>query len=62
MTIEGVGESHGEAGYRVLVRSLELRAGQRIITTQLPQAMSGLRVALITDRVAMHDGLATDAG
>lgn len=62
MTIEVVGESHGEAGYRMLVRSSELRAGQRIITTQLPQAMSGLRVEPVTDRVASHGGSIPEAG
>ncbi|MCC5872965.1 MAG: HlyD family efflux transporter periplasmic adaptor subunit [Gammaproteobacteria bacterium] len=66
MTIEVVGESHGQShdqsGYRVLVRSTELRAGQRIITTALPQAMSGLRVSPVTDRVAMHESSTADAG
>jgi len=43
--IERVGEMQTEDGeYRVLVRSPELHAGQRIITTQLPRAISGLLV------------------
>lgn len=62
MNVEVVGASHGEADYRVLVRSPELCAGQRIITTQLPQAIGGLRVTPVTDRVAMRAGGATDAG
>jgi multidrug efflux pump subunit AcrA (membrane-fusion protein) len=43
--IERVGELLTEQGeYRVLVRSPNLRTGQKIITTQLPRAISGLLV------------------
>lgn len=43
--IERVGELRTEQGdYRVLVRSPELKPGQKIITTQLPRAISGLLV------------------
>jgi multidrug efflux pump subunit AcrA (membrane-fusion protein) len=43
--VERVGELVNEAGeYRVLVRSPELTAGEEIITTQLPRAISGLLV------------------
>jgi multidrug efflux pump subunit AcrA (membrane-fusion protein) len=45
ITVERIGEHTTAAGeHRVLVRSPELHAGQRIITTQLPKAISGLRV------------------
>ncbi len=43
--VERVGELQTETGeFRVLVRSPELEAGQQIITTQLPRAISGLLV------------------
>jgi len=43
--IERVGELQTpDGGYRVLVRSPELQGGRSIITTQLPRAISGLRV------------------
>ncbi len=58
MDVEVVGESDSGYGYRLLVRSPELRAGQRVITTQLPQAMTGLRVAPIGKRLASGDGAA----
>lgn len=46
IAIERVGEYQTESGeYRILVRSHELNAGQKIITTQLPKAISGLLVA-----------------
>ena len=45
VTITRVGGFKTDAGeYRVLVRSPELLAGQRVITTQLPRAISGLLV------------------
>ena len=45
ITVERVGELQGRDGkYRILVRSPSLSAGQRIITTQLPRAISGLLV------------------
>lgn len=43
--VERVGELHTSDGeYRVLVRSPELAEGRRVITTQLPRAVSGLKV------------------
>ncbi len=46
IVIERVGEFQTDSGeYRILVRSHELSAGQKIITTQLPKAISGLLVA-----------------
>lgn len=62
MDVEVVGESDSGNGYRMLVRSPELRAGQRVITTQLPQAMSGLRVAPVADRVAHRTESSGEAG
>lgn len=45
ITVERVGEAEGRDGeHQVLVRSPEIHAGQRIITTQLPRAISGLLV------------------
>ena len=45
ITIERVGEAQAEDGqHRILVRSPEISAGQKIITTQLPRAISGLLV------------------
>ncbi len=45
LTVERVGEHATESGeYRVLVRGEGLQAGAQIITTQLPKAISGLRV------------------
>jgi len=42
--VERVGEFHSPQGYRVLVRWDNVEAGQRIISTQLPRAISGLLV------------------
>ncbi len=48
VTISRVGDYQTASGqYRVLVRSVDLHAGQKIITTQLPRAISGLLVAPI---------------
>jgi multidrug efflux pump subunit AcrA (membrane-fusion protein) len=45
ITIERVGEFQAEDGeHRILVRSPAISAGERIITTQLPRAISGLLV------------------
>jgi multidrug efflux pump subunit AcrA (membrane-fusion protein) len=45
ITIERVGEAQTEDGqHRILVRSPAISAGQKIITTQLPRAISGLLV------------------
>ncbi len=61
MDVDVVGASNADEGYRLLVRSPELRAGQRIITTALPQAMTGLKVAPVGERVASSgdDGAAS---
>ncbi len=46
IVIERIGDHTTAQGeHRVLVRSHDLHAGQRIITTQLPKAITGLRVA-----------------
>jgi multidrug efflux pump subunit AcrA (membrane-fusion protein) len=48
VTVERVGEYANAAGeYRVLVRSPDLHTGETVITTQLPKAIGGLRVAPI---------------
>lgn len=48
MTVERLGDHRSADGeYRVLVRSGDLVAGQTILTTQLPKAISGLKVAPI---------------
>jgi len=45
ITVERVGEVQGVDGqHRILVRSPAINPGQRIITTQLPRAISGLLV------------------
>lgn len=45
ITIERVGEVQSDDGqHRILVRSPSIQSGQRIITTQLPRAISGLLV------------------
>ncbi|MGI9324350.1 MAG: efflux RND transporter periplasmic adaptor subunit [Pseudomonadales bacterium] len=50
VAVARVGEHRSiEGEYQVLVRSAELQAGMRIITTQLPKAMAGLKVATIDD-------------
>jgi multidrug resistance efflux pump len=45
LTVERLGDHQTHAGeYRILVRSSELEAGQSILITQLPKAISGLLV------------------
>jgi len=49
LRVERVGEARGNDAQggdarNLLVRSAELQAGMRIITTHLPNAMSGLKV------------------
>ena len=45
LTVERFGDHQTRTGeYRILVRSSELEAGQSILTTQLPKAISGLLV------------------
>ena len=45
LQVERVGEQRGlDGSARVLVRSPELKAGDEIVITQLPNAMDGLRV------------------
>jgi len=41
------GKQHGSQQTRVLLASTELSSGQRVITTQLPNAVSGLKVIII---------------
>lgn len=45
VTVERVGRASGEQGERVLIRSGDIDAGARILTTQLSNAITGLRVA-----------------
>lgn len=47
MDAEVVGETEGEDGYRVLLRVPGIEAGHRIVTTQLPRAITGLRVRAV---------------
>lgn len=44
LEVTRVGEQHKAEGARVLVRSSELQPGDRVVVTQLPNAMDGLRV------------------
>lgn len=44
LDVTRVGEQHGTGGAKVLVYSPELVVGDRIVVTQLPNAMDGLRV------------------
>ncbi len=46
ITIERVGERNSSAGNSLLIRSDELEAGDLIATTQLPNAITGLRVEI----------------
>lgn len=47
LTVERVGERREVEGQtRVLVRNPELVAGDRVITTQLPNAITGLKVTV----------------
>jgi HlyD family secretion protein len=49
ITVQRIGDHRApDGGYRVLVRGDGIRAGSRIITTQLPKASDGLRVQPIT--------------
>ena len=45
VTVERVGRADGDEGERVLIRSADIRPGAQILTTQLGNAMTGLRVA-----------------
>ena len=47
MDAEFVGEAADVEGYRVLLRVPELRADDRIVTTQLPGAITGLKVKAV---------------
>jgi multidrug efflux pump subunit AcrA (membrane-fusion protein) len=48
VAVEWVGERHEAEGRTVvLVRGPELRAGDRIVTTQLPNAVTGLKVTVV---------------
>lgn len=45
VTVERIGRANGEDGERVLIRSGDINPGARILTTQLSNAITGLRVA-----------------
>lgn len=61
MAAEVLGEIDMESGYRMLVRVPGLESGQRIITTQLPRAITGLKVTPVGERLASHPEIRTDA-
>jgi hypothetical protein len=48
LDVERIGEYRGPDGsVQVLVRSAALRAGDQIVTTQLPNAVNGLKVEVM---------------
>lgn len=47
--VERIGERETLEAYEVLVRGSALTAGDRVITTQSPKAMSGLLVEVAND-------------
>ena len=49
--VERLGErpAGGRGGTRALVRSPELRSGDRVVVTQLPNALDGLKVTVMPD-------------
>lgn len=49
VTVKRVGEYHTEQGISLLVRSEELKEADLIISTQLPNAITGLRVEALDD-------------
>ena len=49
VNVERVGEYHTEQGISLLVRSEELKEADLIISTQLPNAITGLRVEALDD-------------
>jgi RND family efflux transporter MFP subunit len=64
MDAEVIGETERGGDYRVLVRVPGLEAGARVITTQLPRAITGLKVAPVGERLASRpaNGGDEDAG
>ena len=49
VNVERVGEYHTEQGISLLVRSEELKETDQIVSTQLPNAITGLRVETVND-------------
>ena len=49
VNVERVGEYHTDQGISLLVRSEELKEADQIISTQLPNAITGLRVEALDD-------------
>ncbi len=48
LEVERIGERYGPDGsVQILVRSADLRPGDRVITTQLPNAVTGLKVTVV---------------
>lgn len=43
--IDRVGERSAQGKLQILIRSSQITAGDQIITTQLPKAVSGLKVS-----------------
>ncbi len=42
--IHRIGERSAQGELQILIRSSQIRAGDQIVTTQLPKAVSGLKV------------------
>jgi HlyD family secretion protein len=60
VAVERIGEHLDDQGnYRVLVRSLDLNAGDQLMISQLPAAMTGL---LVTPTAALAEDAPTLAG
>ncbi len=49
VNVERVGEYHTDQGINLLVRSEELKESDQIVSTQLPNAITGLRVEALND-------------
>ena len=66
LDIEMVGETARGGDYRLLVRAPDLDQGDRIIVTQLPRPMTGLRVTPAGTRIAgtpsAHPGIGSGNG
>ncbi|MYB37696.1 MAG: HlyD family efflux transporter periplasmic adaptor subunit [Gammaproteobacteria bacterium] len=61
VTVERVGRADGDEGERVLIRSADIHAGAQILTTQLGNAMTGLRVATDDPAEDASSEVGTDA-
>lgn len=59
LRVERLGEQSLADTTRILVRSPRLRAGDRVLTTQLPNALTGLKVMVLDDQPPEGHALAT---